>query len=188
MIKTKLFFKALSRSLLLQWNSLMTVSWRTALKKQKPEEKVLKVFDCLGENVNMLSVCVSAQSLQSCLTLCDPMKCSQPVSLSMVILQARILEWVLIPSSRGSSWPRDWTHVSYLLHWQAGSLPLVPPNLGPQEKRRQNGEERRGEERGRSRASQFGERHGSLGKTNEKKWLFFSFWGLFPSLPLPAKN
>ena len=31
------------------------------------------------------------------------------------------------------------------------------------------GEERRGEERGRSRASQFGERHGSLGKTNEKK-------------------
>ena len=76
-IKTKLFFKALSRSLLLQWNSLMMVSWRSALKKQKPEEKVLKVVDCLGENVNMLSVWVSAQSLQSCLNLCDPMKCSQ---------------------------------------------------------------------------------------------------------------
>ena len=34
------------------------------------------------------------------------------------ILQARILEWVTLPSSRGSSWPR---------HWQAGSLPLAPP-------------------------------------------------------------
>ena len=32
--------------------------------------------------------------------------------LSMGILQARILEWVAISSSRGSSWPRDWTHVS----------------------------------------------------------------------------
>ena len=43
------------------------------------------------------------------------------------ILQARILEWFAIPSSRGSSWPRDWTRVSCLLHWQGSSLPLVPP-------------------------------------------------------------
>ena len=43
------------------------------------------------------------------------------------ILQARILKWVAIPSSRGSSWPRDWTRVSCLLHWQVGSLPLAPP-------------------------------------------------------------
>ena len=42
-------------------------------------------------------------------------------------------------------------------------------------KMREEREERRGEERGCSRASQFGERHDSLGKTNEKKWLFFSF-------------
>ena len=41
--------------------------------------------------------------------------------------QARILEWVAIPSSRGPSWPRYQTQVSCLLHWQAGSLPLVPP-------------------------------------------------------------
>ena len=32
-----------------------------------------------------------------------------------------------MPSCRGSSQPRDRTHVSYLLHWQAGSLPLEPP-------------------------------------------------------------
>ena len=42
------------------------------------------------------------------------------------VLQARILEWVGLPSSRGSSQPRDGTHVSYVsLHWQAGSLPLA---------------------------------------------------------------
>ena len=37
-------------------------------------------------------------------------------------------KWVAMPSSRGSSQPRDQTCVSlYLLHWQVGSLPLVPP-------------------------------------------------------------
>ena len=48
--------------------------------------------------------------------------------LSMGILQERILEWVAMPSSRGSSRPKDQTQVSYTyLHWQAGSLPLAPP-------------------------------------------------------------
>ena len=48
-----------------------------------------------------------AKSLQSCLVLCDPMDCSPPGSSVHGILQARILEWVDIPSSRGSSPPRD---------------------------------------------------------------------------------
>ena len=47
--------------------------------------------------------------------------------LSMGILQVRTLEWVAMPSSRGSSQPRDQTCVSYILHWQAGSLSLAPP-------------------------------------------------------------
>ena len=42
------------------------------------------------------------------------------------ILQARILEWVAMPSSSGSSHPRDRTQDSCLLHWQVGSLSLVP--------------------------------------------------------------
>ena len=42
---------------------------------------------------------------QSCLTLCDLMECSPPGSSVHVILQARILEWVAIPFSRGSSNP-----------------------------------------------------------------------------------
>ena len=44
---------------------------------------------------------------QLCLTLYDPMECSPPVSSVYGILQARILEWVAIPFSRGSSRSRD---------------------------------------------------------------------------------
>ena len=43
--------------------------------------------------------------------LCNPMDCSLPGSSVHGILQARILEWVAIPFSRGSFWPRDWTYV-----------------------------------------------------------------------------
>ena len=49
---------------------------------------------------------------QSCLTLCDPVDCSPPGSSIHGILQARILEWVAISSSRESSWPRDQSQVS----------------------------------------------------------------------------
>ena len=50
----------------------------------------------------------------SCVRLCDPMNCSLPGSSVQGILQARILEWVAIPSSRGSSQPRVRTHISYI--------------------------------------------------------------------------
>ena len=49
---------------------------------------------------------------QPCLTLCDPVDCSPPGSSVHGILQAGILEWVAVPSPRGSSLPRDQTHVS----------------------------------------------------------------------------
>ena len=52
--------------------------------------------------------------LPPCPTLCDPMDCSLPGSSVHGILQAQILEWVAVPSSRGSSRPRDQTHVSYV--------------------------------------------------------------------------
>ena len=45
-------------------------------------------------------------------TLCDPVDCSPPGSSVCGILQARILEWVAIPFSKGSSQPRVGTHVS----------------------------------------------------------------------------
>ena len=50
---------------------------------------------------------VGAKSLQSCLTLCDPVDCSLPGSSVHGIFHTRILEWVAISSSRRSFQPRD---------------------------------------------------------------------------------
>ena len=58
-----------------------------------------------------MHVCVHAKSLQSCLTHRDPVDCSPAGSSVHGILQVRILEWVAISSSRGSSGPRDQTHI-----------------------------------------------------------------------------
>ena len=60
---------------------------------------------------------------QLCPTVCDPMDYSPPGSSVHGILQTRILEWVAIPSSRGSSWPRDRIWVSSM---HADSLPSEP--------------------------------------------------------------
>ena len=59
--------------------------------------------------VTSLCVCILSP-IQSCLTLCDPMDCIPPGPSVHGILQARIVEWAAMPSSRGST--RDWTHVS----------------------------------------------------------------------------
>ena len=59
---------------------------------------------------------------QPCLTLRNPMDCSPPGSSVHGILQARILEWVAMLCSRGSSQPRDRTHLSYVSgigRWEA---------------------------------------------------------------------
>ena len=52
---------------------------------------------------------------QSCPTLCNPMDCSSSGSSVPGILQARVLEWVAYPFYRGSSWPRNWTRVSWIV-------------------------------------------------------------------------
>ena len=49
----------------------------------------------------------AAESRQLCLALCNPMGCSPPGYSVHGMLQARILEWVAVPSSRESSRPRD---------------------------------------------------------------------------------
>ena len=43
-----------------------------------------------------------------------PWTVAHQAPLSMGFLQERILEWVAVPYSRGSSQPRDWTHISYV--------------------------------------------------------------------------
>ena len=69
----------------------------------------------LGINIStMPKWCVHAKSLQSCLTLCDPLDCSLPGCTVCGILQTRTLEQVVISSSRGFYQPRDWTHTSFV--------------------------------------------------------------------------
>ena len=56
-----------------------------------------------------------SEAAQSCLTLCDPMGYSLPGSSVHGIFQARVLEWVAISFSRGSSQPRDRTQVFHIV-------------------------------------------------------------------------
>ena len=77
----------------------------------------------------LLSLVVVVLVAQSCPTLCDPMDCSPPGSSVHGILQARILEWIAIPFSRGSFWPRDQTRVFFIAGrfftvWATGKITL----------------------------------------------------------------
>ena len=77
-----------------------------------PSESYL--FESFGEIFKSIKYCskVKSEVAQSCPTLCDPMDCSLLGSPIRGIFQARVLEWVAISFSRGSSWPRDQTQVS----------------------------------------------------------------------------
>ena len=70
--------------------------------------------DLLYNTVPIANYPTHAKLLQSCPALCYPTDCSLPGFSVHGILQARILEWVATLLPRGSSWPRDWTHVSYI--------------------------------------------------------------------------
>ena len=69
------------------------------------QEDNIEEETCLKEELTLHLFCavLCAKSLQSCLTLCDPMDCSLPVSSVYGILQARILEWDAVSFSRVSS-------------------------------------------------------------------------------------
>ena len=76
------------------------------LKKKGVTQKIhLTTYSKFFHFEHLESVLVT----QLCPTLCDPMDCKRPGSFVHGILQARILKWVTIPFSRGSSQPRDWT-------------------------------------------------------------------------------
>ena len=66
---------------------------------------IAKIYGARPQVSGLGGICVL--SFQSCLTLRDPVDCSLPGSTIHGILQVRILEWVVMPSSRGSSEPRD---------------------------------------------------------------------------------
>ena len=72
-------------------------------------------------------MCVCAQSLQSCLILCDSVDHSPPGYSVHGIFQARILEWVAMPSSRGTSRPSNRNQVSCIAGGFFTTEPLGKP-------------------------------------------------------------
>ena len=120
-------------TLRMRYHNRLLLTQVTALSQpvKHVSSQVIKAI-CISTEVMFISrclrsVCVCKLSRFSCVqpTLCDPTDCSPPGSSDCGILQARILESVAMPSSRGSSQPRDWTPVSYvscigrwvLYHW-----------------------------------------------------------------------
>ena len=107
--------------------------------------RLSRPWDSPGKNTGVgchfLLQCMKMKSesevAQSCLTPSNPMDCSLPGSSVHGISEVRILKWAAISFSRGSSWFRDWTHVScigrhILYHWanrEAPKLSLSIMNL-----------------------------------------------------------
>ena len=80
-------------------------------------------------SVYIIYVCICSVA-QSCSTLCDPVDRSLPGVSVHVIFQARIVEWVAISCSRGSSPPGDGTHIScigrrIIYHWAIREAPYM---------------------------------------------------------------
>ena len=108
----------------LEWGAiaLLTIKkkWQLCSVKKVLANTVVVMFlqyiNILNQHFTHIQccACVHAKLLQLCSTLCHPMGCSPPGSSVHGIIQTRILEWVAMPSSRGPSQSRDWTHVSYV--------------------------------------------------------------------------
>ena len=82
--------------------------------KWEESRMTTKPMTCANGRTGWASYMSQLLVAQLCLPLWDPMDCSPPGPSVHGILQARILEWVAIPFSRGSSWPRNWIWVSYI--------------------------------------------------------------------------
>ena len=94
------------------------------------EEVTFSLWAPVSPSTVSIWLCVHAQSLQLCLTLCVPVDCSPPSSSVRVVFQTRTLEWVATLPSRGSSQPRDWTyHVSCKAGGFFTTEPPGKPNL-----------------------------------------------------------
>ena len=119
--KQNLGHNGLSSGFTWVWGPASVHCWITGWSQRSLSACMQKY--CTYICVCVYTVCVCVLVTQSCQTLCDPMDCSPPGSSVHGILQARILEWIAISFSKGSSQPRDWTRSPAL---QADSLPFEP--------------------------------------------------------------
>ena len=89
---------------------LHLLHWQAgSLSLVPPEKTLLRLQHSLNWTIDSTWVSKWVKVTQTCPTLCDPMDYTL-----RGILQARILEWVAFPFSRGSSQPRSWTQVSHI--------------------------------------------------------------------------
>ena len=109
-----------ARAVLLQRLPLKRKAWSC------PADKLCFLCCTLHRSLGSVHPLTCSQSLQPCLTLCDPMDGNLPSSSVHGIFQARILERVATPCSRESFRPRDQTHISYVSCIAVGSLPPAP--------------------------------------------------------------
>ena len=97
----------------LPYPHLFVFRWRWYLRQWLGPFQGVTQFSWVSPMLSRRYACLVAQS---CPTLCNLMDSSPPGSFVHGISQARILEWVAISSSRGSSRPRDRTHVSCICY------------------------------------------------------------------------
>ena len=108
-----------------QWSQQPKAASETRSKNNKPSCCV-PVTDLTAFIFHLHhSVLFAVLVTKLCPTLCDPMDCSPPVSSLHGISQARKLEWIAISFSRGSSQPRNWTHISFIR--QTANRATCPP-------------------------------------------------------------
>ena len=115
----------------------ITIEYKTDYSMITGKPPVLRV---LWKKKSNWALKVKVLVAQSCLIYCNPMDCSPPGSSVHGILQAKMLEWVAMPFSRGSSQPRDWTWVSciaggFFIVWATREAYILrlkrqPPNMG----------------------------------------------------------
>ena len=101
----------LLKFIILAWSVTSTIS---GLPEKINEQTGRKKLFSREIQLCIKKLAAAAKSLQLCPTLCDLMDCSPPSYSVHGISQARILEWVVMPFSRGSSWLTDQTHVPYV--------------------------------------------------------------------------
>ena len=97
-------------------NYLLVFSYLICLICPPPNQLILSPQNASASIPFNASVSVYLAA-QSCLALCGPMSCSPPGYSDHGIFQARILAWVAISYSRGSSRPGARTHVSHISYF-----------------------------------------------------------------------
>ena len=122
-IKTRWWYdkKENHRPVLLRYTNTKILNKMLAKQIQKYIKRIIQ-HDQVGFIVGMqewFNICILINVINMCLTLVTPWTVACQVLLSTGILQARILEWVVISFCRGSSWPRNQTQISCI----ADSLP-----------------------------------------------------------------